>query len=323
MIRRLRRYRTKEGIRKLVSETSFSVSDLMYPIFVWDGQTQEISPMPGQFRWNVKDKELYNFMEKLIKRGLTSILVFGVALEKDEIGSEGWNEQGVVQRFTRNLKKDFPELIIATDVCLCPWRQDGQCGVFRNGQVLNDESLEYLSRIALSHARAGADIVAPSDMMDGRVKRIRETLDAEGFHNTLIMSYSAKYASSLYGPFRVAANSAPKIGDRTTYQLNPSQLREAVMEASTDIEEGTDIIMVKPALFYLDVIRELRNRFLLPVAAFSVSGEYSMIKLGIKEGLFDERKILYELLVALKRAGSDIIISYFVPDILLKWETLF
>lgn len=319
----MRRYRVSAGIRKIVSETKIHTSDFMYPIFVWDGNTQEIESMPEQNRWNISDKNLYNFIERLMKKGLSSILVFGVATDKDDLGTEGWNENGVVQRFVRNMKKTFPELILATDVCLCTWRKDGQCGVYRNGKIINDETLDYLAKISLSHARAGADIIAPSDMMDGRVKKIRETLDSEKFYDTLIMSYSVKYSSALYGPFRSAANSAPKIGDRTSYQMNPTQIREAILEAQIDFEEGADIIMVKPAMMYLDVIAELKSRFHLPVAAFSVSGEYSMIKLGIKNGLFDEMKIIYELIVALKRAGADIIISYFVPDVFLKYENFF
>lgn len=319
MLRRLRRYRISGGIRRLLAEVRVHPADLMYPIFVWDGHTHEISSMPGQFRWNLKDRNLYDLIERLMKRGLTSVLVFGVATEKDEVGSEGWRDDGVVQRFTRELKSRFGELVVATDVCLCTWRMDGQCGVFRDGKVINDETLEYLSRIALSHARAGADIVAPSDMMDGRVRHMRMVLDSEGFHDTLIMAYSTKYASSLYGPFRIAANSAPVVGDRTTYQMNPAQLREAFLEASSDVEEGADIVMVKPALFYLDVVRELRNRLSVPIAVFSVSGEYSMIKMAVREGLVDEPKVLRELMLSLKRAGADIIISYFVPDVILRY----
>lgn len=322
--RRLRRYRVSEGIRRIVSESKINPSDFMYPVFVWDNETQEIDSMPGQFRWNINDKNLYSLIEKLMKKGLSSILVFGVATEKDEIGSKGWEENGIVQRFVKAIKKEFPSLVVATDVCLCTWRKDGHCGVVKDGKILNDETLEYLGKIALSHAQSGADIVAPSDMMDGRVKHIRDVLDSHKFYDTLIMSYSIKYASALYGPFRSAANSAPAFGDRTTYQMNITQIKEAVMEAQLDFEEGADILMVKPALFYLDVIKEIKSKFALPLAAFSVSGEYSMIKLGIKEGIFDERKIIYELVIALKRAGTDIIISYFTPDIFLKYgETFF
>ncbi len=323
LVRRLRRYRINQNLRNLLAETRIHPHDFIYPIFVWDADTKEIESMPGQFRWNIEDKNLYDFIERLMKRGLLSLLVFGVATEKDEIGSEGWNEKGVVQRFVKKVKSLFPQLVVSTDVCLCTWRKDGHCGVVSNdGKILNDETLEYLSKIAISHARSGADIVAPSDMMDGRVGYIRRSLDSEGFKDVLIMSYSAKYASALYGPFREAANSAPSFGDRTTYQMSPTQVREALLETKLDFEEGADILMVKPALMYLDVIRQVKSSFSLPVASFSVSGEYSMIKLGIKEGLFDERKIILELILAIKRAGSDLIITYFVPDILLKNEFL-
>jgi porphobilinogen synthase len=247
---------------------------------------------------------------------LSSIIVFGVAQEnqKDEIGSYGWKSDNVVQKFIKRVKREFPELVIAADVCLCTWRKDGHCGVVKNGEILNDESLELLGKIALSCAEAGAELVAPSDMMDGRVKFIREKLDENGFKNTLIMSYSVKYASALYGPFREAAHSAPAFGDRSSYQMNPSQSREAILEAQLDFEEGADILMVKPALFYLDIIKSLKEKFLLPIAAFNVSGEYTMIKLGIKSEIFDERKIINEALISIKRAGADIIITYFAPE---------
>ncbi len=313
--RRLRRYRVSEGIRNLVSEVYISPKKLMYPIFVWDGATEEIKNLPEQFRWNISDKNLYKFLEKLIQHGLESILVFGVATEKDKEGSLGWRDDGVVQRFVKYVKKEFPELVVATDVCLCTWREDGHCGVAKDGKILNDETLDYLAKISLSHASSGADIVSPSDMMDGRVKSIRSALDKAGFENTLIMSYSVKYASYLYGPFRDAARSAPAFGDRKTYQIAPSQLREAILEAQLDSEEGTDILMVKPALFYLDVIKELRQKFQLPISAFNVSGEYSMIKIAISQGVFDE-KVIMELFTSIFRAGTDILISYFVPDFL-------
>ncbi|MDT7907292.1 MAG: porphobilinogen synthase [Candidatus Calescibacterium sp.] len=314
--RRLRRLRKSEGIRKILSENKVLPEDIMFPIFVWEGQTEEIKNFPDQVRWNIEDKKLYLFLEELVKRGLSSIIVFGVAQEnqKDEIGSYGWKSDNVVQKFIKRVKREFPELVIAADVCLCTWRKDGHCGVVKNGEILNDESLELLGKIALSCAEAGADLVAPSDMMDGRVKFIREKLDENGFKNTLIMSYSVKYASALYGPFREAAHSAPAFGDRSSYQMNPSQSREAILEAQLDFEEGADILMVKPALFYLDIIKSLKEKFLLPIAAFNVSGEYTMIKLGIKSEIFDERKIINEALISIKRAGADIIITYFAPE---------
>lgn len=314
--RRMRRYRKSEGIRKIFEETKLNPSDLMYPIFVWSGRTEEIKGFPDQKRWNIDDPKLFRFLEELFEKGLLSILVFGVATEKDEIGSEGWKEDGAVQKFVRKLKKNFPEIVVATDVCLCTWRKDGHCGVVENGEIINDKTLEYLAKIALSHASAGADIVAPSDMMDGRVKYIREKLDENKFFNTLIMSYSAKYSSSLYGPFRSAAESAPAFGDRSTYQMRITQSKEAILEAYLDYEEGADIIMVKPALFYLDIIKTLKEKFLIPVSAFNVSGEYTMIKLGIKSEIFDEKKIIEECLTSIKRAGADIIITYFVPEFL-------
>jgi porphobilinogen synthase len=283
---------------------------------VWEGQTEEIKNFPDQVRWNIEDKKIYLFLEELVKRGLSSIIVFGVAQEnqKDEIGSYGWKNDNVVQKFIKRVKREFPELVIAADVCLCTWRKDGHCGVVKNGEILNDESLEFLGKIALSCAEAGADLVAPSDMMDGRVKFIREKLDENGFKNTLIMSYSVKYASALYGPFREAAHSAPSFGDRSSYQMNPPQSREAILEAQLDFEEGADILMVKPALFYLDIIKSLKEKFLLPIAAFNVSGEYTMMKLGIKSEIFDESKIINEALISIKRAGADIIITYFAPE---------
>ena len=314
--RRLRRLRKSERIRKILSENKVLPEDIMFPIFVWEGQTEEIKNFPDQVRWNIEDKKLYLFLEELIKRGLSSIIVFGVAQEnqKDEIGSYGWKSDNVVQKFIKRVKREFPELAIAADVCLCTWRKDGHCGVVKNGEILNDESLELLGKIALSCAEAGADLVAPSDMMDGRVKFIREKLDENGFKNTLIMSYSVKYASALYGPFREAAHSAPAFGDRSSYQMNPPQSREAILEAQLDFEEGADILMVKPALFYLDIIKSLKEKFLLPIAAFNVSGEYTMIKLGIKGEIFDEKKIINEALISIKRAGADIIITYFAPE---------
>ena len=315
-LRRLRRLRRTESIRRIFEETRVLPEDLMYPIFVWEGKTEVLSTLPGQFRWNLNDPRLFEFLRGLENKGLRSILVFGVATRKDKDGSQGWDESGPVQEFVRKIKRVLPGMAVATDVCLCTWREDGHCGVVRNGEILNDETLEYLGKIALSHARAGADIVAPSDMMDGRIKYIRDMLDSAGFQNTLIMSYSAKYASSFYGPFRDAAHSAPAFGDRATYQMNPAQFREAILEVQLDFEEGADILMVKPALPYLDVIRAVKENFPLPVAAFNVSGEYTMVKLGIQSEIFDAEKVVREVLTSIKRAGADIIISYFVPDFL-------
>ncbi len=317
-VRRMRRFRRTRNIREIFKETDVLPRNIMYPVFVWEGETQEIRGFPGQKRWKLDDPKLFDFLEKLFDRGLMSILVFGVAVEKDEEGREGWRDDGVVQRFVSYMKSRYPDIVIATDVCLCTWRCDGHCGVVRNGEILNDETLEYLGKISLSHAHAGADIVAPSDMMDGRVRFIREKLDENGFKNTLIMSYSAKYASSFYGPFREAAHSAPAFGDRGSYQINPSQSREGVLEAILDVSEGADIIMIKPALLYLDIISEIRRRIELPIAAFNVSGEYSIIKMGIEAEIFDEIRVIEEVLTSIRRAGADIIITYFAPDFLLK-----
>jgi porphobilinogen synthase len=309
---RLRRSRISPPIRQMLSETDLNIKDLIYPVFVHDGNTVDIQSMPGQKRYNPKD--LLKELSSLVERGLSKYIVFGIPSKKDEIASEAYNDEGVVQRTVKLLKKELSDIVLITDVCLCGYTSHGHCGVVRNGKIVNDETLELLAKTALSHARAGADIVAPSDMMDGRVKAIRSTLDREGFTDTLIMSYAAKYASALYGPFREAAESAPSFGDRASYQMNPPNIREAMREIELDIEEGADIIMVKPATFYLDVIKTASEKFPLPLAAYSVSGEYSMIKAASKSGFMDEVKAVREMLICIKRAGADLIITYFAKD---------
>lgn len=312
---RPRRLRRNEFIRSLVRETHITVDDLVYPLFICEGKSikQEIRSMPGIYRFSI-DKALEEIKEAL-DLGIKAILLFGIPDKKDEIGSSAYSEKGIIQRAVRSIKEKFPELIVITDVCLCEYTSHGHCGIVRNGEIDNDLTLEQLARIAVSHAKAGADIVAPSDMMDGRVGRIREALDSEGFTNIAIMSYSVKYCSAFYGPFREAAESAPKFGDRRSYQMDPANAREALREAYLDIEEGADIIMVKPAMPYLDIIKMLKEEFNYPIAAYQVSGEYAMIKAAAKLGYLDEDKILEESLISIKRAGADLIITYFAKKI--------
>jgi len=311
---RLRRLRRSEALRALIRETKVEVGDLIYPLFVVEGNKikQEISSMPGQYR--LSNDLLPKEVENIAKLGIPAIILFGIPQKKDEVGSSAYNPKGVIQQAIRAIKKATPELLVITDVCLCEYTSHGHCGVVVDGYVDNDKTLELLARTALSDAQAGADMVAPSDMMDGRVKAIRQALDGNGFQNIPIMAYAAKYASAFYGPFREAAESAPQFGDRRSYQMDPPNWREALREVEQDIAEGADIVMVKPALPYLDVIRKVRDTFNHPLAAYSVSGEYAMVKAAAQQGWLDEKRIVLEMLTAIKRAGADIIITYYAKE---------
>jgi porphobilinogen synthase len=312
---RLRRTRQNEKMRGLIRETHLNVEQLIYPVFIAEGidSPHEIPSMPGIVQWPLK--QIGREVERVAELGIPAVLLFGIPNEKDEMGSQAYASEGIIQQSIRAIKKVSPETLVITDVCLCEYTSHGHCGVIRNGDVQNDESLELLARMALSHVEAGADIVAPSDMMDGRVGAIRHVLDEHGFKGTPIMAYSAKFASGFYGPFREAAGSAPQFGDRRSYQMDPANGREALREVALDIEEGADIVMVKPALSYLDVIRQVRDRFDLPIAAYNVSGEYSMIKAAAQNGWIDEQRIVLEVLTAIRRAGADMIITYFAPEV--------
>ncbi|HDI00768.1 MAG: porphobilinogen synthase [Candidatus Latescibacterota bacterium] len=311
---RMRRLRRGEGIRALVRETMLSTDDLVYPLFVVHGRgrREPIGPMPGQFRLSVD--QLVEEVQEAYELGIKGVLLFGVPRRKDELGSEAYSDDGIVQRATRALKEALPELVVMADVCLCGYTTHGHCGVVVDGRVDNDRTLELIARTALSLAGSGADVVAPSGMMDGQVRAIRKALDEEGFTDVAIMAYSAKYASCFYGPFREAAGSAPKFGDRRSYQMDPPNVREALLEMELDIREGADIVMVKPALAYLDVIRAAKERFLRPLAAYNVSGEYAMVKAAGRLGWMDEEGAMMEVLLGIKRAGADIILTYFAKD---------
>jgi porphobilinogen synthase len=314
---RLRRLRASAALRDLIRETEIRARDLIYPLFIAEGTQvqQPISAMPGQYRWSVD--RLPSTIEKIAALGIPAVLLFGVleAASKDETGSAAWEDHGVVQEAIRALKRAAPHVVVITDVCLCEYTSHGHCGVVKDGRVLNDPTLELLARQAVSHARAGADIVAPSDMMDGRVAAIRAALDREGFADTPILAYAAKFASGFYGPFREAAASTPQFGDRRTYQMDPANAREALREIKLDIAEGADLIMVKPALAYLDLIAKARACFDLPLVAYNVSGEYAMVKAAAANGWIDEQRIVLEILTAIKRAGADLIITYHAPEI--------
>ncbi|MCE5194036.1 MAG: porphobilinogen synthase [Nitrospiraceae bacterium] len=313
-IHRPRRLRKNETIRRMVRETSLSPDNFIYPLFVTAGKNtrKEISSMPGCFQESV-DK-IAEHAKEIHSLNIPSIILFGIPEKKDETGSSGHDPHGVVQNAIKIIKDKLPELYVITDVCMCEYTSHGHCGVIEKGSVKNDATLELLAKQALSHAKAGADIVAPSDMMDGRVKAIRHALDENGFSETPIMSYAAKYASAFYGPFREAAESTPQFGDRRSYQMDPANRREALKEVALDIEEGADIVMVKPALSYLDVISDVRNTFNLPVAAYNVSGEYSLVKAAGKLGWIDETRVMMEMLISIKRAGADMILTYFAKD---------
>ena len=312
---RLRRTRQNEKLRGLVRETHLAVDQLIYPLFIAEGihEPHEIASMPGIVQWPLE--QLGREAERIASLGIPAVLLFGIPSEKDEVGSQAYNSRGIIQEAIRLLKSVNPELLVITDVCLCEYTSHGHCGLIHNGSVQNDTSLELLARMALTHAEAGADLVAPSDMMDGRVGAIRHVLDEQGFNQTPIMAYSAKFASAFYGPFREAAGSTPQFGDRRAYQMDPSNVREALREVELDIAEGADIVMVKPAMAYMDVIRQVRDRYDLPIAAYNVSGEFAMIKAAAQNGWIDERRVAMEVLTGIKRAGADMIITYFAPDV--------
>ena len=311
---RMRRLRSGDAMRRLVCETTLSVNDFVYPLFVRAGKgiKEPIKSMAGCFHFSA-DSVAAEVAEVASLR-IPAVLLFGLPAKKDEIGSEAWSERGAVQLAVREIKRAVPELVVITDVCLCAYTSTGHCGVIKEGKVDNDATCELLAKVALSHAQAGADIVAPSDMMDGRVKYNRECLEENGFCDVGIMSYAAKYASAFYGPFRDAAESAPAFGDRKGYQMDPPNARRAMAEIALDIEEGADIVMVKPALPYLDIIRRARERFDCPIAAYNVSGEYMMINTAAGAGLIDRQAAMLEMLYSIKRAGADIIITYFAKD---------
>ncbi|MBI3744324.1 MAG: porphobilinogen synthase [Chloroflexi bacterium] len=311
---RMRRLRKNEAMRHLVRETTLAASDLVYPMFIVPGSRlrREIPTMPGCF--HLSFDEAVREADQVLRLGIPAILLFGLPSIKDALGTQAYAENGIVQQAVRAIKRALPELIVITDVCLCEYTDHGHCGVVEEGHVVNDGSVELLAKTAASHAEAGADIIAPSDMMDGRVRTIRETLDKSGLSNTAIMSYAAKYASAFFGPFRVAADSAPQFGDRRGYQMDPANVREALREIELDIAEGADIAMVKPALAYLDVLARARRRFDVPLAAYNVSGEYAMIKAAAARGWLDERAAALETLTSIKRAGADIVITYHAKD---------
>ena len=311
---RPRRLRQNEGLRRMIRETSLSVNDLILPLFVIDGQDVKnpIPSMPGHFQLSID-----NFLktaEDAYKLGIPAIVLFGIPENKDSLGTRAYADDGIVQKAVRAVKEKLPDLVVITDVCLCQYTDHGHCGVVKGNTIDNDASLDLIARTALSHARAGADMVAPSDMMDGRVGEIREILDENNFDQIPIMSYAAKYCSAYYGPFRSAADSAPKFGDRRTYQMDPANALEAIREVTMDIEEGADIIMVKPALAYLDIICRVREEIDLPLAAYNVSGEFAMIKAAEKMGWIDGSKVMMETLTAIKRAGADMILTYFAIE---------
>jgi len=311
---RPRRLRRNETLRRMVRETKVSVDDFIYPLFVTHGRKvrNEVRSMPGIAQLSV-DLAVQE-AEEVFKLGVPAVILFGIPKKKDPRGSEAYARSGIIQRAIRAIKDRLPELVVITDVCLCEYTSHGHCGVVVNHQVDNDATLELLARMSLSHAEAGADMVAPSDMMDGRVKAIREALDRKGFDQIPIMSYAAKHASGFYGPFREAAESTPQFGDRRSYQMDPANAREAVREAWLDVQEGADIIMVKPALPYLDIIRAVREEIDLPVGAYNVSGEYSMIKAASQRGWLEEERVMMEVLIAIKRAGADLILTYFAKE---------
>jgi len=315
MIFRPRRLRKTENIRKLVRETSLSVDDFVYPIFIVEGKgkKEEIPSMPGIFRFSID--MVFKEIEEALSLGIKAIILFGIPDFKDDVGTSAYVDDGIIQRAVREIKKRFNELVVITDVCMCEYTSHGHCGIVRNGEILNDETTEILGKIAVSHSEAGADIVAPSAMMDGQVRAIRKQHDENGFYDIPIMAYSAKYASGFYGPFRDAAESAPSFGDRASYQMDIHNQLEAMREIELDVIEGADIIMVKPALAYLDIIKMASLRYELPIAAYNVSGEYSMIKAAGKLGWIDEKKVIYESLIAIKRAGAKIILTYFAKEV--------
>ena len=312
---RPRRLRTSDCLRRMVRETRISPDSLIWPIFVCEGSViyEQFPSLPGQYHYS--PHQLSRMVERARAHGVSRVILFGLPAHKDEYGSGAWDENGIVQQGIRKIKELAPDMYIVTDVCMCEYTSHGHCGILCGHDVDNDKTLEVLCKTALSHAKAGADMVAPSDMMDGRVARIREILDANGFQNIPIMSYAAKYASYFYGPFRDAAGSAPSFGDRRSYQMDWHNGREAMRECALDVQEGADILMIKPAMSYLDLVHEARQRFDLPIAAYAVSGEYAMIKAAAQAGLIDERGVMCESAVSIFRAGADILITYFACEL--------
>jgi porphobilinogen synthase len=317
----MRRLRKTPKIRDLIRETVLTPNDLIYPMFVKEGisSPEPIHAMPGQFR--LPPNEVINVAKDLTSLGIPAVILFGIPAKKDETGSSAYDKDGIVQRAVRTIKEQLEnELVIMTDVCLCQYTSHGHCGVVKGNEILNDPTLEILQRVAVSHAEAGADVVAPSGMIDGQVRAIRKALDQAGFSNVAIMAYSAKHASYFYGPFREAADSAPSFGDRRSYQMDYANSNEALREVRLDVKEGADIIMVKPALAYLDLIYRIKTKFGLPTAAYNVSGEYSMIKAAAEKGWIDEKAIVLEVLTAIRRAGADMILTYFAKEV-ARWLT--
>ena len=312
---RTRRLRANSNIRNMVRETRISKDSLIYPMFFEEGENifEEIESMPGQYRMSIDRCD--NVIKELLESGVKSVILFGIPGHKDESGSEAYHDHGIVQEAIRYIKKKYPEVYIIGDVCMCEYTSHGHCGILKGNDIDNDSTIKYLAKIALSQVEAGADMVAPSDMMDGRVSEIRKLLDANGYKNIPIMSYSAKYASAFYGPFRVAADSAPAFGDRKTYQMDVHNIREAIKEVYDDVAEGADIVMVKPAMSFLDVVVKVKEITDIPVAAYSVSGEYAMVKSAAKNGFIDEEKIMCEMAVSAFRAGADIYITYYAKEL--------
>lgn len=312
---RHRRLRKTKTMRDLVRETVLHTDDLIYPIFVKDGKEPktEVISMPGVFQYPLH--ELEEEMRIVQSLGIKAVILFGIPAEKDAVGTQAYHDHGIIQEATKFIKNNFPEIIVVADTCLCEFTDHGHCGVIENGEILNDESLELLKRTAVSQAAAGADIIAPSNMMDGFVQVIREGLDEAGFYDIPIMSYAVKYASAFYGPFRDAAGSAPQFGDRKSYQMDPANREEALREAKSDEQEGADFLIVKPSLSYLDIMRDVKNNTNLPVVAYNVSGEYAMVKAAAQNGWIDEEKIVLEMLTSMKRAGATLIITYFAKDV--------
>ncbi len=311
---RQRRLRWTPGLRRMVQETHLRVEDFIYPLFVVHGQNvrREVPSMPDVFHLSLD--QLPREVEEVSELGIPAVILFGLPASKDPIGQENFDPEGIVQQAVRVIKRENPDLVVITDVCMCEYTDHGHCGLVRDGVILNDETLEIYGKVAVSHVQAGADMVAPSGMMDGQVGAIRRALDEAGFQHIPIMAYAAKYASNFYGPVRDAAQSPPQFGDRRSYQMNPANARAALREVALDVQEGADIVMVKPALAYLDIIRQVRDTFPLPVAAYNVSGEYSMIKAAARNGWLDERAVALEVLTAIKRAGADLILTYFAKD---------
>lgn len=313
--KRLRRLRMNPKVRDLVRETYLRKEDLIYPLFVVPGENirKEVKSMQGVF--NLSIDNLVKECKEVYELGIPAVILFGIPEEKDEVGSDAYNENGIIQRAVRAVKAEVKDLVVITDVCLCEYTSHGHCGVLHGEEILNDETVSLLAKEAISHAQAGADIIAPSDMMDGRVAAIRKSLDYKGFPNVPIMSYAVKYSSGFYGPFRDAADSTPQFGDRKSHQMDIANSDEAIREAESDIEEGADILMVKPALSYLDVIYRVKEKFGMPMAAYHVSGEYAMIKAAAANGWIDEERVMMEALTSIKRAGADMILTYFAKDV--------